>query len=662
MKKNLDGRSSILKPIDENQSGGTTIRNPRRVSWHSVRIVKEFGSDIDGISGTPKQEPMYLTDGSTNLSAFVERENTCSVDVGEDVTMGDLLENNQTSNQTLMFFQKKEENHFASYQRETSSNSESTLAFLDKLPRNANPQDSFILHETLPQSGLEQTMGFFGGLDPRFVSPARTNTYVSKFEFTPVHFQSPTSEFSPMRVDTVAKKLFDESGLSPIKCLSNNIQSGTKISEQSDFKEDVDMMEDVVREELKMAVSGDSENIMTEDNNEVPENYQGKFENESNSSMMSEVSQKILETSLRVMAEYNPRLEELKKKTRRLSDQMAEITQSRRRSSLLNSPADMINATLSEMFEKPRAESSQMFSDPGITKTIFERSILSDSLIGPGGLERQSSDLFLRSPNSSGINGSTYTVHHSPALNSSRKPLLPRITAGSFHTPGFSSPLRRKSTQMLDDINTPTQLVTMNESEFIKATMKLDDSRKSDADTELVEAMIHDDILNVTTPTKRSVSKSGGNTFTMNSANKYESNNFGIEKVVSEDILSPKNIFENSFESVSSSNTLPIAPPTPGCNTMNYLQNLNMFISLEEEEEKEISAINLFPHLAELIKEEKEWKEAQGRNNSINYSRKYGHGDSLIGDNSFVMAQSMAWTPGKGMRGIEPVELFEEEL
>jgi len=89
-----------------------------------------------------------------------------------------------------------------------------------------------------------------------------------------------------------------------------------------------------------------------------------------------------------------------------------------------------------------------------------------------------------------------------------------------------------------------------------------------------------------------------------------------------------------------------------------------MLVPLEEEEEEErqMSAVNRFPHLAELIREEKMWKESQGKNTSINYSKKYGSGDTLMVDNSFVMAQSIACTPGKGMRGIEPSELFEEEL
>jgi len=86
-----------------------------------------------------------------------------------------------------------------------------------------------------------------------------------------------------------------------------------------------------------------------------------------------------------------------------------------------------------------------------------------------------------------------------------------------------------------------------------------------------------------------------------------------------------------------------------------------MLVPLEEdEEEKEISAIKRFPHLAELIKEEKIWKESQGRNTSISYSRKYCNNDSLIENNSCVADELMGFTPGKGMRGMEPLEFCEE--
>ncbi|KAE9549491.1 hypothetical protein FO519_007302 [Halicephalobus sp. NKZ332] len=666
MKKSSNRRSSILKTVDENQPAGTTTRNPRRVSWHSVRIVKEFGPDNDEISGTPKHEPMHLSDGSTNISAFLEQENNPDTNAAEaDVTMTNIPGNSEMPNQTLMFFQNKEESHFTVYQGDSTMSSEPTLGFFDQLPktldsqdsislrettlqdgmehtmgffdqlpRSANPQGSFILQETFPQGGLEQTMGFFGGLDPRFVSPARTNTSLSKFDLTPAQVQSPTSEFSPMRVDTVAKKLFDESALSPIKRSSNNIQAQAEVPARIDFEEDVDMMEDIFQEEVEMAVAEDLEKITIEDDQEVSKTQEEEFGDElgeHNSPVMVEVSQRILETSLRVMAEHNPRLEELKKKARRLSDRMAEITQSRRRSSLLNSPADMINATLSEMFEKPRAELSQVISDPVVTKTISDRSIASDSLVGSGGLEKQTSDLFSKSLNLSGIDGGTYTVHHSPSVNSFEKPLEPRITASSFHVPGFSSPLHGKSTQMLDDINTPTQLVTMNESGLIKTNWKLDDSGKSDAHLGLMDIMSPENILNVTTPVRKSILKSSSNTPIV-SGEKSNIVDPTVGEGVLENVLHPTNAYDNSFLSVNNSSTLPIAPPTPGFNRMSYIQK------------------------------EKEWKDAQGKNTSISYSKKYGNGDSLIGDNSFVMAQSMACTPGKGMRGIEPVELFEEEL
>ena len=343
---------------------------------------------------------------------------------------------------------------------------------------------------------------------------------------------------------------------------------------------------------------------------------------------------------------------------RRLSDRMAEITEARRRFSLLNSSPDQINATLSEMFEKPRAESNQMFSDGGITRTISDRSIISDSLIGPGALERQSSDTFSKSLNSSGVGG-TYTIHRS---ENSEKILEDGMNARFSHADNFSSPGYLNNMQMLDDIDTPTQIITMNESEFLRTTLKFDNLERSDADPSLVEAMIHDDIMNVTTPTKRSVSKSG-NTFTMTSEGKSKiTKSIKEEEVITVDILNSRSNSENSFNSVSSSNTLPIAPTTPGCNSSSYLKNLNTIMPLEEDEdeENEISAIHRFPHLAELIKEEKIWKESQGRNTSMSYSRKFCNNDSLIENNSFVAAELNGFTPGKGMRGMEPLEFFEE--
>ena len=485
---------------------------------------------------------------------------------------------------------------------------------------------------------------------------------------------APTSEFSPMRIDTQAKKLFEESGLSPIKSLPSAVE--TESPERLDFEEEVNMMEDIIQEEVDMVeeiiqedvdldVTETLEKITIDDDKEVSKAQEERFQNvadEVNSPVMVEVSQKILETSLKVIAEHHPRLEELKKKARRLSDRMAEITESRRRSSLLNSPADQINATLSEMFEKPKAESAQVISDSIIVKTTSERSVVSDSLAASGDLEKQASDLFSKSLNSSSIDGGTYTVHHSE--NSFSKPLEPRMTAGSFHAPGFSSPLHGRSMQMLDDINTPTQLLTMNESAFVKSA-RLNSSEKSGTDIGLMGVMSPENMLNITTPTRRSVLKSNGNTPTAAPAEKSNVTNHTMEEPMMEDVQNPStNIYESTFQSVNSSNTLPLAPPTPGFNRMSYIQNLNMLVPLEEEEEEErqMSAVNRFPHLAELIKEEKMWKESQGKNTSIHYSKKYGNGDSLMVDNSFVMAQSVAFTPGKGMRGVEPSGLFEEEL
>ena len=121
-----------------------------------------------------------------NISAFLEAENNPDANVADtDVTMTNPLGNGEMPNQTLMFFQNREESHFTVYQGDSTMSSEPTLGFFDQLPRTIDGQESFTLHETTAQDGLEQTMGFFGGLDPRFMSPARANTSVSKFDFTP---------------------------------------------------------------------------------------------------------------------------------------------------------------------------------------------------------------------------------------------------------------------------------------------------------------------------------------------------------------------------------------------------------------------------------------------------------------------------------------------
>lgn len=117
----------------------------------------------------------------------------------------------------------------------------------------------------------------------------------------------PTSEFSPMCVDTEAKKLFDESGISPIKCLPNSME--TDVPERLDFEEDVDMTE-----EMEMDVTENLKKITIEDK-EIPKTNQKEpvdKEDESESSIMDEVSQRLFETSLKVMAEHNPKLEELR--------------------------------------------------------------------------------------------------------------------------------------------------------------------------------------------------------------------------------------------------------------------------------------------------------------------------------------------------------------
>ena len=104
-------------------------------------------------------------------------------------------------------------------------------------------------------------------------------------------FLVPTSEFSPTDIDMEAKKLFDESDLSPIKPLPNT--DGTEFPERMDFEEDVNMTEE-------MEVAENLEKITIRD------------EKEDNPPVVDEVSQKIIETSLKVMAECNPQLEELK--------------------------------------------------------------------------------------------------------------------------------------------------------------------------------------------------------------------------------------------------------------------------------------------------------------------------------------------------------------
>uniref|UniRef100_A0AC34RDJ2 Uncharacterized protein n=1 Tax=Panagrolaimus sp. JU765 TaxID=591449 RepID=A0AC34RDJ2_9BILA len=490
---------------------------------------------------------------------------------------------------------------FVAFENDETLVSEATIAIFEKL--GAGSSSPF---ETAPPEALNDTNVVFESLMPEKNSPLRKFSPI-RFSLDLSHVQSPTTEASPLRIDTSLKKKFDDSGISPIKRSFSQVENNEFENIDTNFADDNDRF-DFEREEITFTVKLPVEAVEMEDflahslrtfqeekelvmdeemacdsylTKKIDENKMDQHQTETIQMEICETNEKevtfTVQNQSKVVEEHifkeqtyssfviNKHPEVVSMNQNCETEMESTTTPSTDLSMLMQRLPSQESFRIQQCKESGRLLADRLnVEEKNLHFSTFTEAFDSTQKLETGSNDEQ--------------------MEHKPAVNTSL-----------VYAPGFSSPLHNfsRNAQLLSDIRTPTQIFTMNESAFYQSSAV----GNSQMDVSVMENEVMKDEFSTPESSK------------VNSV-------FRTPKTEMKSILS---------------RTLPFAPATPAAGKCPVTKRAEELLASLEKPKKEIPLAERYPHLAEAARADKEWRNCQRTTSTPVKNNRVSMGDTFLG-------------------------------